>query len=70
MICLAISSLIDIFVTRLIFDSTGDRCGFFIGETLAFRVDCKSILKACRLKSRLGGHTIVKGLVLSQVNLT
>jgi hypothetical protein len=40
---LAISSLIDILVTRLILDSTGDRCGIFIGDPLAFLVAWKSI---------------------------
>jgi hypothetical protein len=70
MICLAISSLIDILVTRLIFDSTGDRCGFFIGETLAFRVDRKSILKTRRQKSRLTGHTIVKSDVQLPLKLS
>ena len=69
MICLAISSLIDIFVTLLIFDSTGERLGFFIVEVLAFRIACKSRLNIRRKQSRLNGHTIVKGFIQLPLNL-
>jgi hypothetical protein len=49
---LAISSLIEIFVTRFIFDSTGDLFGFFIREPLAFRYVRWSILYIYRQKGR------------------